>query len=110
VASLMTAPVEPKNAAARRPFDVSRYMAQEMDRLFNDFGVRTYWPFASATRSDVAWVPALEVDEKDGVFRVRVDLPGMRKEDVKVDIAEGMLTIEGERKHDEQPRDGSSSG
>ena len=106
MANLLTAPPEPKVPLARRPFDVSRYVAEEMDRLCNEFGVRSHWPFAPVqAKEDSAWVPALEVDEKNGLFRVRVDLPGMKKEDVKIDIAEGMLTIEGERKHEEERKE-----
>jgi HSP20 family protein len=106
MALLMAPPVESRVPTARRAFDVSRYVAEEMDRLFNEFGVRTHWPFVPMTaKEDTVWMPALEVDEKDSVFRVRIDLPGMKKEDVKVDIAEGMLTIEGERKQEDQRKE-----
>jgi len=98
MATMLAPPAETKPSPPRRPFDVSRYVAQEMDRLFNEFGVRTHWPFVPlADRDEGIWMPELEVEEKDGIFRVRVDLPGMKKEDVKVDLAEGLLTVKGER-------------
>ena len=43
MATLMIPPGESK-APARRALDVSRYIAEEMDRLFNEFGVRSHWP------------------------------------------------------------------
>lgn len=36
------------------------------------------------------------------MFHARVDLPGVKKEDVKVEIAEAMLTIRGGRRHEEE--------
>ena len=102
----LMAPVEPTTPVARRTFDVPRYMVEEIDRLFNEFGLRDRWPFFQAPAKGAStWMPAVEVDEKDGKLRVRLDLPGMKKEDVKVDIAEGMLTIEGERKHEAERKE-----
>ena len=76
-----------------------------MDRLFNEFGVRSHWPFAPMASRDEQWVPPIEVEEKEGAFHVRVELPGLKKEEVKVNLVEGMLTIEGERKHEEQRKE-----
>lgn len=45
------------------------------------------------------WSPRIDIVEKEGQFVVRADLPGLSKEDVKVDVVEDMLTIQGERKH-----------
>jgi len=104
MATLMIPPAESK-APARRALDVSRYVAEEMDRLFNEFGVRNHWPFVPVSSRDELWIPPVEVEEKDGEFHVRVELPGMKKEEVKVDLAEGVLTIDGERKHDEQRKE-----
>jgi len=104
MATLMMPPAESK-APARRALDVSRYVAEEMDRLFNEFGVRNHWPFVPVSSRDELWIPPVEVEEKDGEFHVRVELPGMKKEEVKVDLAEGVLTIDGERKHDEQRKE-----
>jgi HSP20 family protein len=104
MATLMI-PAGESKAPARRALDVSRYVAEEMDRLFNEFGVRSHWPFAPLSARDELWTPPVEVEEKEGVFHVRVELPGMKKEEVKVDLVEGMLTIEGERKHEEQRKE-----
>ena len=104
MATLMIPPGESK-APARRALDVSRYIAEEMDRLFNEFGVRNHWPFVPVSSRDELWIPPIEVDEKEGAFRVRVELPGMKKDEVKVNLAEGQLTIEGERKHEDERKE-----
>jgi len=69
---------------------------KEFDRFFTrDF------PFATrADTFETAWVPELEVFEKDNVFTVRLDVPGLKKEELTVHVGEGVLTVEGERKHE----------
>jgi HSP20 family protein len=78
-----------------------RYFSQEFDHMVRDLGVRERFPFFAA-RGEAAWVPDLEVIEKDGSMKVRLDLPGMAREDVKVAVTEAALTIEGERRQQEE--------
>ncbi len=44
------------------------------------------------------WVPEIDVFERNNRLVTKVDLPGMKREDVKVEVADGRLTISGERK------------
>ena len=50
------------------------------------------------------WAPAVDVEETDKEYLVRADLPAIRKEDVKVGIDHGMLTLEGERRHEKEEK------
>jgi HSP20 family protein len=45
------------------------------------------------------WSPSADISETDKEYLVRADLPGLKKEEVKVTFADGVLTIQGERKH-----------
>jgi HSP20 family protein len=55
----------------------------------------------------VEWVPQIEVLQNNGQFMVRADLPGLTKEDVKVELTEKLLMISGERKEEkEEKREG----
>jgi HSP20 family protein len=76
-----------------------RRFSVDLDRLFDDFGVRPRF-FRTALPQDFAWSPDLEMFERNGRFIVRADLPGLAKEGVKVNIVDGMLTIEGDRKRE----------
>jgi HSP20 family protein len=83
---------------ARDPFALMRQMTAELDSLFEDFpfgrpALRTH-PFIERA----GWMPQIEVFEKDNRLVTKVDLPGMKKEDVKVEVTDGHLTISGERK------------
>jgi HSP20 family protein len=46
----------------------------------------------------MTWAPRIDCHERDGKFIVHADLPGMNKDDVKVELFDDMLTIQGERK------------
>ena len=50
------------------------------------------------------WAPLVDVEETDKEFLIKAELPEIRKEDVKVTIEEGLLTIEGERKHEKEEK------
>ena len=79
-----------------------RRFSLDLDRLFDDFGFRPR--FFRREVSDLAWVPDLEIFERNGRFNVRADLPGLTKDDVKVKVDAGMLTIEGERKQESETK------
>jgi len=83
-------------APIRDPFTLLRQMMSELDRVFDE----SAWP-AIRTRPALeatSWFPGIDVFEKDGRLVTRVDLPGLKKEDVKVEVTDGQLAISGERK------------
>ncbi len=88
----------------RDPFAMMRDMTSEFDRLFGD------WPFfrrpelRERTASEIAWYPRVDVFEKDNRLVTKIDLPGMKKEDVKVEVTDGHLIITGERKHEAEEK------
>jgi HSP20 family protein len=55
------------------------------------------------SRSD--WAPAVDIKETPEAFMVEAELPGMSKDDVKVTVHDGVLTIQGERRHEEETQD-----
>jgi len=54
---------------------------------------------------DTAFAPALDVVEEKDNFLVKIDLPGLRKDDVSVTIQDNFLTIKGERKYDAEKKE-----
>jgi HSP20 family protein len=76
-------------------------LRDEIDRLFEA-------PLAELTRTSQwlsGWTPALDVyEDKDNLF-VRVELPGMKKEDIDLSLHDGSLSISGERKSEEKHED-----
>ena len=78
--------------------------------LFENFGMgRGFFPtdFWQGGREAMmaAWSPRIEMSEEDGKVRISADLPGLIKDDVKVDITEDAVLIEGERKYEHEQRE-----
>jgi len=92
------------------PFSFLRRMMDDLDRMFDEFGGtggRELQRGLFAGR-DVMWIPRMEVLERDGNLVVRADLPGLRKEDVRIQVMEDTLVIEGERRREvEEERGGA---
>ncbi|MDE2304137.1 MAG: Hsp20/alpha crystallin family protein [Gammaproteobacteria bacterium] len=75
---------------------------REMDEFF-----RPYLPMLSRTRrnGDVEWAPTSNVSETEKEYLIKAELPEVKREDVKVELSGGVLTISGERKHEKQSKD-----
>ena len=73
------------------PLDRLASLRDEMNRLF-DFS----WPSRDSGLFS-GWSPALDLYQNNDNVVVRVELPGMRKEDIEISLQDGMLTISGER-------------
>jgi len=84
------------------PFALLRAMTDEMDRAFSGFGS------TSGGGLQQTWVPPMEIKEKDGHLVVFADLPGIQKNDVKVEVNDDVLVIEGERKQEREEGQGRS--
>jgi HSP20 family protein len=50
------------------------------------------------------WRPAADISETDREYVIRAELPAVRKEDLRVSTQDGVITIEGERKHEEEEK------
>jgi HSP20 family protein len=98
--------MDPFDMLRTSPFDLMRRFTEEMDHYFARLGMGRGEQGMAAADSGV-FFPPVEVVERDGNLIVRVDLPGLTKDDVRVEITEDMLTIEGERHSEhEEKQDG----
>lgn len=82
------------------PFSVVKRFGEEMDRLINDYGLNRNWipPALVGEATGLTWQPQVEVFEHNGELIVRAELPGLKKEDVKIELTDDGLTIHGERR------------
>jgi HSP20 family protein len=97
---------------AGSPFAFIRRFAEEMDRVIEDYGLQTglYLPHLlgrgyeqlrhEVEVAEAEWVPRVDIRERDGKLMIRADLPGLSKDDIKVEVAEDTITIQGERKQE----------
>ena len=89
------------------PLSLMRQGIDEMERWFGHWG--RAWPAVGGSMfSRVGdWSPAIEAFQRGNEFIVRVDAPGMSRQDVQVEVGDDTVTIHGERRQDRQEeRDG----
>ncbi|MDP1571011.1 MAG: Hsp20/alpha crystallin family protein [Vicinamibacterales bacterium] len=80
-------------------------MTAELDRTFDDWPSFRWPSFRAATLPEAAtWSPKIDVFEQQNRLVTRVDLPGMKKEDVSVEVTDGHLALSGERKRETEER------
>lgn len=104
-APVVTAPA-PAHHESVTPFRTLEKFADEVGRIFDDFGLGRVWNRVPGGSELMAWAPRVDVTQHKGQL-IRADLPGMEKDDVKVNVAEGAVTIHGERhRSQEEERDG----
>ena len=48
------------------------------------------------------WAPSVDVSETEGEYQIKAEIPDVKKEDVKVTLEDGVLTIQGERKQEKE--------
>jgi HSP20 family protein len=75
---------------------------EELDRLF-DFPFGNLAPAAQLANG---WSPALDVYEDKDNVTVKVELPGLKKEDIHISLHENTLSISGERKTESKKQEG----
>ena len=108
-----------RNALTRRdmawsasPFAMLEQFATEIESVFDEFGLGRSWLAprsgqSSLRRSGIdTWIPEIEVHQQNDELVVRADLPGMKKDDVTVDVTDRDITISGERRQEQQTERG----
>ena len=91
-----------RQSGALSPFGLMRRMMEDMDRMFDDFvGGRGY-----GGRELGAFSPQIEVVQRDNKLAIRADLPGMRQEDLQIQLEDDSLVISGERRDEREDQRG----
>jgi HSP20 family protein len=90
------------------PFEIIDRMSEEMDRVFD----RVFRGFGSSRHEWLGrpeghtrggdWLPRIEAFQKGDRFVVKADLPGLKKDDIQVEVTDDALTIQGERREEHQ--------
>ncbi len=104
---------EPMAAAAQAWHPLGN-LRRDIDRLFEDFG-SDFWraPFRRSAfdvapfwRRDwaIAATPAVDIVEKDNAYEMTADLPGFDEKNIDVNVANGTLTIKGEKKEEKEEK------
>lgn len=78
----------------------------DVDGLFNRMQPGRWPRLTVQGESGVSfeWAPTADISETEKEYLIRAELPGMKKEDVKVTVGDGVLTIEGQRKQQKEEK------
>jgi HSP20 family protein len=82
------------------PFRELEDIQTRLNRFFNDMPARR----AEGEPFFTDWTPAVDVQENEKEYLIKAELPEIKKEDVKVQVLDGVLTIEGERKQEKEEK------
>ena len=97
---LIGLPLSPFEMLRMTPFSLFRRMTDEFDRALQ--------PFLSADEAGatIAWTPTVEISEQDGKYRILAELPGLSPYDVRVEVEDDALVLQGERQVEREGTEG----
>lgn len=86
------------------PLSLIDYMQREFDKLHNRSILTSADDNGNVVTSD--WAPAVDIKEEDDRYLISADIPGVKAENIDVNMEEGVLSIKGERESkSEEDRD-----
>lgn len=84
------------------PFAEFHALRRELDRVFDSF-----WPFnGNDMAGHTLWFPRVDLMEKDEEYVLYAELPGMKLDDIHIQFHEGVLTLQGERRMEQNGQNG----
>src|SRR5260221_13079034 len=97
-------------SAIGSPFKLLERFADEWDHVLDDLARgwstprwgRRWTSNLLADAGATMWAPDIEIYHRNNELVVRADLPGLKKDDVKLDVREDGSTIQGERRHEQE--------
>ena len=106
-----TATAGRKGSSLWQPFES---LHAEIDRIFDEFGrgrlpsIRRLYDMEPLWNSEVSFgtsLPAVDVLEKEKEYQISAELPGIDEKDIEISVADGVLTVKGEKKEQREERD-----
>lgn len=80
------------------PFKEFETLSDRMQRIFDDFPTLPFnW--------NEGFSPRIDISEKDNKILIDAEIPGVKKDDLKITLQDNILTIEGEKKKEEEHKD-----
>ncbi len=73
-------------------------LPSDLDDFFGNFGL-DFW------NTDSVWSPAVDISENDNSYEVKAELPGLKKDEIKISFEDDVLTLSGERKSEDEKKE-----
>jgi HSP20 family protein len=97
---LLGLPLTPYEMLRLTPFSLFKRMTEEFDRALQ--------PLLSddETSASIAWTPTVEISEREGEYRILAELPGLSPNEVRVEVEDDALILQGERQLERDATEG----
>ena len=84
-----------------RPMRDLFHIQDDLNRFVNDF----FESEPSRGAQNGVWNPAVDISETDNAIQVTAEIPGMKKEDIKISIHNNVLVLKGEKKKEKEEKE-----
>lgn len=83
------------------------YPFQEMEAMFDRYTRDLAWPRKGSQEimETGDWAPRVDISETDDAFAIKVEIPEVKRDDVKVTVENGVLTFRGERRKEKEEKE-----
>jgi HSP20 family molecular chaperone IbpA/protein-disulfide isomerase len=92
-------PFTPQEMLSMNPFSLLGRMTQEFDRILQPF-------LSEGEAANIAWVPRVEIAQKDGEYQILAELPGLSPNEVRVEVDDEAIILQGERQIQREANEG----
>ena len=75
---------------------------REMDRMLDRYSRNYLSPHGLGLMAGGDWVPRVDVAETNKAYNIKLEIPDVAKQDVKIELEHGVLKVSGERKHEKE--------
>jgi HSP20 family protein len=80
---------------------------REMEEMLDPYSKTSDWPFRggrSLNTKGSDWAPRVDISETDAEFCIKAEVPGIKKEDVTINIEDHVLSLHGENKREKEEK------
>lgn len=91
----------------RSVFSPSRRSSTDIDNMLDDFfnNFENQFRRSLLSRNEIDFYPLLDVSETNSHYTVELDIPGVKKEDININVDNNILTIRGKKEMDKDHKD-----
>ena len=86
------------------PFRELEEMSDRLNRMIARPSISTNGGQGKEVMTVADWTPTVDISETEAEYAIKAELPEVKKEDVKVTVEDGVLTIQGERKQEKEEK------
>jgi HSP20 family protein len=97
--SVFGSPLTPQEMLRMSPFSLLGRITEEFDRILQPF-------LSESETANIAWVPTVEISQLDGTYHILAELPGLSPNEVRVEVDDDAVILQGERQVKREANEG----